>query len=67
MNNRNLLLAMGGLLVLGLLAIIIIEMNETPRKPITNSIHDVIESTGEGFQEFKEEVKDEIDDNTDAR
>ena len=67
MNNRNLLLAMGGLLVLGLLAIIAIEMSDKPRKPITNSISDVIDSAGEGFQEFKEEVKDEIDDNTDAR
>lgn len=34
---------------------------------IGSSVRDVLNSTDEGIKEFREEVKDEIDDNTDSR
>ena len=66
MSNRNLWI-IGGVLALGVLALIFMDMTRTSERPISNSMSDIVDSAKDGMDEFKEEVKDEIDDNTDAR
>lgn len=59
-----------GLTLLALLVICILNYEERPIRQEDNmnqSIQDVIESGGQGLSEFGEEIKDEIDDNTDSR
>jgi hypothetical protein len=66
-NNKAMLVIIAVVLV-GIFAVIYMEANEkSDGDKISESISDVVDSAGGGFKEFKEEVKDEIDDNTDAK
>jgi hypothetical protein len=66
-DNRALLIIIAVTLV-GIFGIILMENNKrSSSSTVGDSISEVIDSADEGIKEFKEEAKDEIDDNTDAK
>lgn len=67
MDNKGLLIIIAVILV-GIFGVILMEANKkSSGDKISGSISDVVNSADDGIKEFKEEVKDEIDDNTDAK
>lgn len=67
MEQKSILIIIGGVLI-GIFGLMLFQYGQQTRdEKINTSISDVINSAGDGIKEFKEEVKDEIDDNTDSK
>jgi hypothetical protein len=66
--DRKLLLPVIAVAVVGIFIVVVMEAtNKSSGDKISESIGDVVDSANDGLAEFREEVKDEFDDNTDAR
>jgi len=66
-SNKKWLIAITVILV-GIFTVMLMGVpQKTESEKIGDSISDIVDSAGDGIEEFGEEVKDEIDDNTTDR
>ncbi len=67
MSNKKWLIVIAVILV-GIFVVLAMESTrKTDGERIGESISDIVDSAGDGAKEFREEVLDEIDDNTKSR